>query len=80
MECGGSSTNTITIATNATVAIPLGSLFEGHQDDIGQMQFALASGVNAYTPMGTKTRTQGSPFYFYKMHTDAWMITGDLVP
>jgi len=77
-ECTGPSTNTITVPTNANVPITVGSLFEGHQDDVGQLVFSFQVGANAFTPMGTKTRTQGSPWQLMKLHTDAWLLTGDL--
>jgi Collagen triple helix repeat (20 copies) len=79
-ECDGAGVNIITVPKNSTVAITVGNLYEGHQDDVGQLQFSFEAGANYFAPMGTKTRTQGSPFQIMKLHTDAWLLTGDLVP
>ena len=70
----------ITVPKNSTQAITPGNLFEGHQDDAQQIVFQFEAGANAFTPMGTKTRTMGSPWQLMKLHTDAWLLTGDLVP
>jgi len=77
-ECSSPSAIVVTIPLNATVAIPVGTMFEGHKDDAGAVSFTTAAGVNCYMTMGTACRAVGSPWQLIKLHTDAWLLSGDL--
>ena len=78
VEMTGSSANTVTIPTNASVAFPVGTAIDIFQRGTGQTTIAGASGVTVlYTP-GLKLRAQYSAATAVKRDTDTWIVSGDL--
>jgi hypothetical protein len=70
---------TLTIPTNASVALPIGSTINFTQAGIGQITVTgPAGGTLNYTP-GNKTRAQWSMASIIKTGTDTWLLGGDLV-
>lgn len=70
---------TLTIPTNASVAIGVGESFNGIQRG-GKVTITPASGVTVNVPTGYKsnTRAAGSPLCLIKVATNEWDLIGDL--
>ena len=78
VEMTGSSANTVTIPTNASVAFAVGTAIDIFQRGTGQTTIAGASGVTVlYTP-GLKLRAQYSSATAVKRDTNTWIVSGDL--
>jgi len=78
VEMTGSSANTVTIPTNASVAFPVGTAIDIFQRGTGQTTIAAAAGVTVlYTP-GLKLRAQYSAATAIKRDTNTWIVSGDL--
>lgn len=70
---------TITVPTNASVAIPAGSTITVVQGNTGQLTFSPAGGVTLYNPSLTnKTRVRYSTVTLTKLNGSEWVLSGDL--
>ena len=72
---------TVTVPTNASVALPVGSYIELYQWGTGQLTVVpgdLGSVFIRSTDAQTKTRTQYSAAVLIKVDTNEWLLTGDL--
>jgi hypothetical protein len=78
VEMDSSSSTTVTVPTNATVAFPVGSSVDIFQKGTGQVTIAAAAGVTVYYTPGLKLRAQYSAATLVKRSTDTWILTGDL--
>lgn len=80
--CTSSSSVTLTIPPESSVAWPAGSILTIVQSGTGQVTVEGGSGVTLNTQGGVgarKTRYQHQIASVYKTAADTWMITGDLV-
>lgn len=68
---------TITVPTNATVAISVGSRIDFLQTTAGQLTLVGAAGVTINSSNGLKTRAQWSALSLLKIGTDTWVVFGD---
>ena len=69
---------TLTVPTNASVALPVGSSIDLVQINAGQVTVAPAGGVTINKSMATlKARAQYSVLTLVKVATDSWILTGD---
>ena len=78
-----SSTSSITIPDNASVAFNVGDRIDVLQKGSGSLQILGASGVTVNcTPQGTANtanlRTQWSSATLVKLATNQWVVIGDL--
>lgn len=78
IEMGGSSTNALTVPTNASAAIPIGTEIQVFQTSTVQCTITAASGVTINATPGLKLRTQWSSAVLRKRGTDTWILNGDL--
>ena len=78
VEMTGSSANTVTIPTNASVAFPIGTAIDIFQRGTGQTTIAAAAGVTVLVTPGLKLRAQNSAATVIKRDTNTWIVTGDL--
>jgi hypothetical protein len=72
---------TLTVASNATQALPVGTQVTISQFGAGQVTVVGASSPNAVTINGTpglKLRTQWSSATLIQVSTDNWLLVGDL--
>lgn len=76
----GSSAVAVTIPTNASVALAVGSVVTLRQAGSGALTLAAAGGVTLNTPTGhtAGARAQGSTLALHKVAADEWDLTGDL--
>ena len=84
VEGTNSSSNTITIPLNASVAFPVGTQITVLQAGTGQTTIDIASGgtLNAGlqgTANTAKLRAQWSAAVLIKRSTNTWVASGDLV-
>ena len=79
VECANAAAITVTVPTNAAVALPVGARIELAQTGAGQITVA-GSGVTLRLPAGktAKTRLQYSIIALTKRNTDEWILSGDL--
>jgi butyrate kinase len=71
---------TVTLASNATQALPVGTQISLLQLGIGQVNVVGASSPNPvtiYANPGKKTRAQYSLITLIQLTTDTWLLTGD---
>jgi hypothetical protein len=73
-----SSTATVTVPANSSVAFPTGTVFTFIQGAAGLLQIAAAGGVTIQTSIGLKLREQWSSATLRKIGTDTWHLSGDL--
>jgi len=78
IEVSSASAVTLTIPTNATLALPVGTSIDILQTGAGQVTIAGASGVTVNATPGLKLRTQWSGATLFKRATDSWVVYGDL--
>ena len=78
IEVSSASAVTITVPTNATLALPVGTSIDILQTGAGQVTIAGASGVTVNATPGLKLRTQWSGVTLFKRATDTWVVYGDL--
>jgi len=79
IELNNASAITITVPTDASVTIPVGSSITMLQTGAGQVSIVAASGVTLnYTP-GNKLRAQWSSATLYKRSANTWVLFGDTV-
>lgn len=72
---------TVTVASNATQALPVGTQIQLAQLGTGQVTFTGATSPNPVTinsTPGLKTRTQYSVATIVQLTTDNWILVGDL--
>jgi hypothetical protein len=72
-----SSTGTINVPTNASVAFPIGTVINIVQTGTGTATVNALSGVTINAAVGLKTREQWSMITLHKRGTDTWLVTGD---
>lgn len=70
----------ITVPTNASVAIPIGSQFHFRQADAGVIEFIAAGGVTINTPSTLFSAGLHSTITLVKVATNEWDIFGALLP
>lgn len=68
----------VTVPTNASAAIPVGSHVDFVQAGAGRVTFAGDTGVTVPATPGLTTRTQGSACSLLKVATNTWRLIGDL--
>jgi hypothetical protein len=69
---------TVTVPTNAAVALPVGASIDLLQLGAGQITVSPAGGVTVNKSMATaKSRTQYSVLTLTKIATDTWVLSGD---
>lgn len=78
VRMNAASPNNLTVPTNASQAIPVGSVIQLRQVGAGQTTIVAASGVTVNTAETLKLRKQGSTASLIKVGTDEWDLTGDL--
>ena len=78
IEISSASAVTLTIPTNATLALPVGTSIDILQTGAGQVTIAGAGGVTVNATPGLKLRTQWSGATLFKRATDTWVVYGDL--
>lgn len=79
LELTKGTAGTLTIPTNASVAIPIGSTVSGYAAGAGQITITAAGGVSLRSADGAlKTRVQYSTFSLLKVAINTWTVTGDL--
>ena len=78
IEVSSTSGTTITIPTNATLALPVGTSIDILQTNTGQVTIAGAAGVTVNGTPGLKLRAQWSSATLFKRATDTWVVMGDL--
>ena len=78
IEISSASAVTLTIPTNATLALPVGTSIDILQTGAGQITVAGAAGVTVNATPGLKLRTQWSGATLFKRATDTWVVYGDL--
>lgn len=73
-------TYTFSIPANATVAFPIGTRIELHQEHTGQVQVSAAGGVTFVYPSDRlpNTRTKYSVIAVRKIGTNTWICEGDM--
>jgi hypothetical protein len=79
VEMSNASANTLTIPTNTTVALPVGTIIEVYQVGAGQTTIAAAGGVTLRAPNGAKLASQYASASLRKRATDEWVLAGDVV-
>lgn len=77
VEMTSSSSSTVTIPLNATVAFPIGTIIEVCQFGAGQVTIAAAGGVGMFTANSFQTRAQYSSLTLRKRATNQWVVAGD---
>ena len=78
VEVSSATGVTITIPTNATLALPIGTSIDILQTSTGQVTIAGAAGVTVNATPGLKLRTQWSSATLFKRASDTWVVYGDL--
>lgn len=80
IELSNTSAITLTVPTNATAPIPIGSQVQILQTNTGQVTVAGAGGVTVNANPGLKLRGQWSFATLIKRGTDTWVLVGDVTP
>jgi len=78
VETNSSSTTSITVPPNSSVAFPIGTSVDVFQKGTGQTSIVAGSGVTIYRTPGLKLRAQYSGGTLTKRDTDTWILSGDL--
>lgn len=68
---------TVTVPSNSSVSIPIGTMIDVSQWGAGQVTVAAGSGVTIRTVGSLATRTQYSGLSLTKVATDEWWLAGD---
>jgi hypothetical protein len=75
-----SSSGTLTIPTNASVAFPIGTKVTVTQMGTGQITFTPSGGVTMNSPDGAnRSRVRYSAATLIKVGTDEWTLMGDII-
>jgi hypothetical protein len=78
-NCSAASNFTITIPTNASVAVPVGNEIEFMQGGAGPLIFAAAAGVTLLSFEGRVTSSgQNAVCRLRKIATDTWVLSGEI--
>jgi hypothetical protein len=72
------ASNVVTIPTNATVALPVGTQLQISQLGAGSTSVAAAAGVTLSTSSTLICRVQYSSLVLTKVATDTWLVGGDM--
>lgn len=75
--CAASAAITITLPTNASLSLPVGTRVDIVQTGAGQVTVSGANGVTLRAPSGAKTRAQYAVAGLIKVSTDEWVLFGD---
>lgn len=78
VEINSSSSNSLIVPSNASVAFPIGTVIDFLQTGIGQTTITADMGVTINTAIGLKLRARWSPASLVKRGTDTWVALGDL--
>lgn len=78
VELSNTSTITVTVPTNTSVAFPIGAQVQLLQTNTGQVTVAGASTVTVNGTPGLKLRTQWSFATLIKRDTNSWVLVGDV--
>ena len=78
IEMNSGSAVTLTIPTNATLALPVGTSIDVLAVGAGAVTIAGAAGVTVNATPGLILRTQWSACTLFKRATDTWVVYGDL--
>ncbi len=79
LDCAKSSAFTVTIPTNASVALPTGFSVTIVQGGTGTVTVSPAAGVTLHSVDGNESlRKQWAGATLYKRSTDEWVLIGDL--
>jgi hypothetical protein len=79
IQCTNASPITVTLPTNASVALAIGSKIEVIQNGAGQVTFSPAGGVTLNSPGGkNKTIAIYSKAILHKTSTNTWLLDGDI--
>ena len=79
LNCTAASNLTITIPTNASVAVPVGNEIEFMQGGAGPLIFTAAAGVTLVSLLGRVTTSgQNAVCKLRKIATDTWVLSGDI--
>jgi hypothetical protein len=78
VELSNSVGVTLTVPTNATVPLAIGTQINLLQTNSGQVTVAAAGGVTVNGTPGLKLRTQWSFATLIKRSSDLWVLVGDL--
>ena len=69
---------TVTLPTDAVLALPVGGEVDFVQYGAGQITFAAGSGATVFSTPTLKTRTQYSAATAKKVAVNTWLVLGDL--
>lgn len=72
-----SSSVTVTVPPNASVAFPTGTILAVGQVGTGQVTLVAGGGVTLNTPNTLLTRARYSTLGLLKTGTDTWLVSGD---
>lgn len=78
IEVASSSATTLTIPTDANLALPIGTSIDVLQTSTGQVTIAGAAGVTVNATPGLKLRTTWSSATLFKRAANTWVVYGDL--
>lgn len=79
VEVNSSSARTVTVPTNASVALPIGAVIEIVRWGAGAVTITPASGVTLHSPDDARDiATQFGSAFLRKRATNEWHLTGDL--
>lgn len=78
VEINNASAITLTVPTNASAPIPVGTQITILQTGAGQITVSGAGGVTVNSTPGNKLRAQWSSATLLKRATDTWVLIGDL--
>ena len=78
LNCDSATACTLTVPTNATAAIPIGTTINLFQNNAGQVTVAGASGVTVRSRGGAyKLNGQFAVGALFKLDTNLWILMGD---
>ena len=72
--------STITLPSDAMMAMPIGGEVDFMQYGAGQVVFAAGSGASVFATPGLKARAQYSAATAKKVAVNTWVVLGDLSP
>ena len=79
IEMNVATAHNLTVPTNASVPLPMGTIIEVAQVGVGQTTIVPAGGVTIRSPGGKlKLSTQYSSASLRKRGADDWMLIGDI--
>jgi hypothetical protein len=77
VEMNVGSANTLTVPTNASVGIAVGSVVNVFQAGTGATTITPASGVTLRAPLGTTLNSQYASAILRQRSTDEWVVSGN---